>query len=319
MLSGNILITGGAGFLGRGIMRRAKREGWPANFTVYSRDEQKHMAVRDKYPARYVIGDITDDEHLIRVMIGQNYVIHTAALKYIPEGERNPWECVRVNVDGSRSVISAANALGVKRVVLISTDKAAHPANTYGMTKALIEKLVHETSEWPDSTELVACRYGNVVGSTGSVWPVFKRQAKEFGRLQLTDSTMTRFYISIEDAVDLILASLDAPAGNVVIPQPRASYMREVAESVANYLGIPGKIDVVGPRPGEKTHEDMLGPGEADRTVKFGKYYLLLPPGSSPQFGRIDNVAGSMMVSNNPHSWISGNEFIEMALESESV
>src|SRR5438105_504373 len=136
-LRGSVFITGGAGFLGRGIMRRAARDKWDCSFTVFSRDEEKHRKAREKYKARYILGDILETEPLIYAMVGHDIVIHAAALKYIPECEDNPARCVTVNIDGTRSVISAARQAGVKQLVIISTDKAPQPINTYGMTKAI--------------------------------------------------------------------------------------------------------------------------------------------------------------------------------------
>lgn len=314
-LSGRVLITGGAGFLGRAIMRRAQREGWPTEFVVYSRDEQKHEAIRSKYPATYVIGDVTDSSRLLRYMEGCETVIHTAALKYIPEAEKNPWECVRVNVDGSRTVIMAAIAAEVPTTIMISTDKAAHPVNTYGMTKALMERMVHETGTW-QGAKIVACRYGNVIGSTGSIWPVMKAQYKQLGYLQITDPEMTRFFMSVDDAIDLILASLEAPHGSVMIPRPKAAKLVDIVRGIALQLGLKtSSINTVGRRLGEKLHEDMLGPNEVERTEECGDYFVLYPPGKNG----ITNAHAQYMRSDTPYFTMSVQEFLTAARNSESV
>ena len=280
MFTGNVLITGGAGFLGRAIMHQARVEAWPCRFIVYSRDEQKHYAARFKYPdARYVVGDVLDTGRLHLLMSTCDYVIHAAAIKYIPECEAQPSEALRVNVDGTRSVMDAARASGVKRVVVISTDKAAGPINTYGMTKALCERLVWETADLPSlaCTEFVACRYGNVIGSTGSVWHVFKDQSKRDGFLSVTDPLMTRFFMPAQDAVKLIVASLDAPAGTVVLPEPSAVLMQDLADHLTEAWDL-GPFKCVGRRPGEKRHEQMVADVERVRLERYHDYYVMYPP-----------------------------------------
>lgn len=288
-LRGNILITGGAGFLGRGIMRAAKRDGWDAHFTVFSRDEQKQAYCRTLYPdAHYVLGDITDTERLWLAMLGHDYVIHAAALKYIPEGEFNADECVRVNIDGARSVITAARSAKVQRVVGISTDKAAQPVNIYGMTKAVMERLFAEASD-VFGPVFTTCRYGNVIGSTGSVVPVMREQYRTFKMVQITDTYMTRFWMPIDAAVNTILRAFEAPAGSVTIPTPRAASMRALALAVLGSLDLTmypdpevadPRIKIVGPRPGEKQHEDLVSHYELYRTTVDGEWYTLMPPGN---------------------------------------
>src|SRR6266542_5461518 len=176
-LAGRVLITGGAGFLGRGIMRHAKRNGSRAEFTIFSRGEQNQALCRQRFPkANYVLGDVCDVDRLALTMLGHDIVIHAAALKFIPEGEFNASECVRVNIDGARSVVAAARMAGVSRVVGISTDKAAQPVNIYGMTKAVMERLFAEAAAAAGRTIFTTCRYGNVIGSTGSVVPMMMKQ-----------------------------------------------------------------------------------------------------------------------------------------------
>lgn len=282
MLKGKILITGGSGFLGRGIMRAARARNWDCEFTVYSRDEYKQDVCKRKYPAKYVLGSIGDIERMVKAMRGMDYVIHAAALKFIPEGELNVDECVSINVDGSRNVIQAARRAGVGRVIGISTDKAVHPVNVYGMTKAIMERMFGEASD--DSTIFTACRYGNVIGSTGSVIPAFKRQLAERDCVQVTDPEMTRFWLDIDSAVDLVVGAAGLAAGCVLIPAPTALGMYDIALAIA---GGPDRIEILGPRPGEKTHEDMITEYEANRLklwpppswkVPWGRWYALYPP-----------------------------------------
>lgn len=291
-LRGKILITGGTGFLGRGIMRRAFREEWDAQFTIVSRDEQKQAHCRRNYPnAHYVLGDVTDTNRLALAMIGHDYVIHAAALKYIPEGEFNASECIRVNIDGARSVIDAARAASVRRVVGISTDKAAQPVNVYGMTKAIMERLFAEAADvW--GTGFTTCRYGNVIGSTGSVVPVMQQQWRDLGYVQITDPHMTRFWMPIDDAVDTVCHALGEVApGSVTIPTPRGASMHAVAYAVLGSMGEPmhapdgdiktdPRIKIIGKRPGEKQHEDLISHYELFRTVVRDGYFQLLPPGN---------------------------------------
>lgn len=292
-LKGKILITGGAGFLGRGIMRQAKLDGWDAQFTVYSRDEEKQVLCKQRFPdARFVLGDICDTERLSLAMLGHDYVIHAAALKYIPEGEFNAAECVRVNIDGARSVILAARASRVRRVVGISTDKAAQPVNIYGMTKAVMERLFAEAADQTD-TVFTACRYGNVIGSTGSVVPVMLRQLAAEGKVKVTDPYMTRFWMDVRDAVDVIVYAAQAQPGLVMIPSPYSSTMHMLAHAViddqectwvaSNPEREPchPKIEYTHMRPGEKLHEELISIYEWSRVRPYGGVrYVLLPPGN---------------------------------------
>lgn len=293
-LKGTVLITGGAGFLGRGILRRARRDGWDARFVVYSRDEQKHVAARAKYPeARYVVGDILDTAKLHLLASVCDYVIHTAALKYIPECEAQPSEAVRVNIDGTRSVMDAARAAGVKRTVIISTDKAPAPLNLYGMTKAVCERLVFETADFPapgaGGSTFSAVRYGNVIGSTGSIWPIFKKWLDAGTPLRITEPHMTRFFMGVDDAVELIVASADGPPGVVTIPQPQSVVLGDLAEFLTGAYGAEA-WEVVGRRPGEKDHEDMVVRPEMRRMVcALDTYWHLHGPTKTPEHTRPDD------------------------------
>lgn len=320
MLTGNILITGGAGFLGRGIVRRAEAENWPCRFTVYSRDEQKQDKMRQRWPAvRYVLGDITDLERLALVAAGHDTIIHAAAIKYIPEGEFNVNECVRVNIDGSRSVFSAARMAGVSTVVAVSTDKAVLPINAYGMTKAVMERLMSEASALDPITRYVGCRYGNVIGSTGSVIPVFQRQLGETGKITITDPEMTRFWISVDDAVDLIdAAANEADDGAIVIPQPKSMRLDDLANTIIRaYAGARDDYsrftDIIGKRPGEKMHEDLLSESERLRTIRLGTYFQLLPPGKE-SFSEVPRLT-----SEAPYEWLDEDEMLELMQDADTV
>ena len=319
MLRGKVLVTGGSGFLGRGILRRATKEKWPAEFTVYSRDEYKQDVCRRKYPhARYVLGSITDTERLAITMAGHDTVIHAAALKYIPEGEFNASECVAVNVDGTRSIIKAARQARIGRVVAISTDKAVHPINVYGMTKALMERLMAEATT-EGYTKFTTCRYGNVVGSTGSVIPVFLRQIREEGKVTITNPDMTRFWISVDEAVDLILLahSVDCAPGATVIPEPRSMRLGELASALVGKYGTKGtRIEYIGMRAGEKLHEDLLHDQEALRTIAVEDHYQLLPVGTRMPAGL---SMPSTLSSSSPKEWVTADKLVDMIEDAKCV
>lgn len=283
----NVLITGGAGFLGRGIMRQLPMY----NYVVYSRDETKQDISRKAWKAEYVLGDVRDKTRLIHTMqrYGIDTVIHAAAIKYIPEAEKNVAECIAVNVEGSRNVAEAAIECGVDTVVGISTDKACEPINVYGCTKLLMERLWKEYS-WTD-TRFVLTRYGNVVGSTGSVIPMFQRQMQE-GLITVTDPTMTRFWISINQAVELITTALALKSGEMLVPKAQAMTIGALAQSI----GQGCKIDVVGPRPGEKRHENLIHTYESVRATDIGRFYVIG-----------NEIVGEPFVvsSGNPEIWLS--------------
>lgn len=284
MLDGRVLITGGAGFIGRAILARAKRENWPARFTIFSRDEQKQDQCRQKFPdANYILGDVRDLERLSLTMSFQDTIIHAAALKYIPESEFNVNEAIGINVGGTQSIVAAVRGTPVSCVVFISTDKTVEPLNTYGFTKALGERVMYEASRTHSSPRFTSVRYGNAIGSTGSVVPVFKRMAKEQGKVFITDPAMTRFWISANDAIDLILwAAHNTTPGAIVIPRPKAMRIEHVADAVCP--GVPQEL--VGMRPGEKMHEKLLSHTESVKTVTAGPngaYYEYWQGASNPK------------------------------------
>lgn len=320
-----LLITGGGGFLGRAVIKHVQEQGLDLQVLVYSRDEAKHAAVRRKYPdARCVIGDILDTQRLLLVMGSVDYVIHAAALKYIPQCEAQPSEAVRTNVDGTRSVMDAARLSGVKRCAIISSDKAAAPINTYGITKAITERLVFETREYPapSGTEFVAARYGNVIGSTGSVWPVFKEQYAHDMRVSVTDPNMTRFFTPAADAVNIVLtALLEAPASTVVVQQPRTMRIGDLAEHVTRLWGAL-EPRIVGLRPGEKSHEAMAAFNEFERMTPFPQAHGWLlhgttarAPGEDPLY---EGPVPTGMTSDDA-ARMSAEEFVEAAVYSEAI
>ena len=311
MLTGNVLITGGAGFLGRGIMRRAVQDKWPVRFTVYSRNEQIQAKCKRMFPeTRYILGDVRDTERLGLAMLGHDYVIHAAAMKFIPEGELNASECVGVNIDGARSVVSAARHVGVDRVVGISTDKAAQPVNIYGMTKAVMERLFADAN-YEGHTTFTTCRYGNVIGSTGSVVPVMMQQWHEERCVKITDPDMTRFWMSVDNAVDTIVQAAVAHPGVTIVPHPFSATMHDVAFAVLQYLDVPitdGLVKIVGRRPGEKMHEDLVSRYENLRSRNVGGYIAIYPPGNEDYANERPTISSDTAHHVNPQTlaeWIA--------------
>lgn len=292
MLSGNVLVTGGAGFLGRGIIRRALRENWDARIVVLSRDDSKHAALQRRYPEiECVLGDVGLDtvDRLASLMRGFDTVIHAAASKYVDRSERAAIATVQTNVIGTMRVAEAASRARVRDAVVISTDKACAPVNNYGATKLLAERIFQEADR-TSATRFVGCRYGNVVGSTGSVIPLFIDWVAEGKPIRLTDPRMTRFWMGVEEAIDVIIRALDrrTPGGTIVIPSMRASTMKDLARMALGYnengeLPEDGRVEIIGIRPGEKRHEAIVHMTESVRcTRQDDRYYHLAAPDSDP-------------------------------------
>ncbi len=279
-LSGaTILLTGGTGSFGHAFVDRVT-ERWPdAVIRIYSRDELKQSEMRDRYGdtnLRYLIGDVRDRSRMSRAAQGCDVIVHAAAMKQVPACEYNPFEAVRTNVLGAQHVVDAAIDAKVPRVVALSTDKAVNPVNLYGATKLCAEKIFVQGNAYAaqSATRLACVRYGNVVGSRGSVVPVFRQQAAERGRLTITDERMTRFWITLPQAVDLVLYALEhLQGGEVFIPKIPSMRVVDLAEAMAP--GVPR--DVIGIRPGEKLHELMITSDESRHAVDAGDVYVVLP------------------------------------------
>ncbi len=321
-----VLVTGGAGFLGRAILRQVKRGDLDWDVTVYSRDEAIQEACRKKYPDfRYILGDVRDFYRLCAAMADYEWVVHAAALKYIPEAEMNATECISVNVDGSRNVLAAARQNGVERVVGVSTDKAVQPVNIYGMTKAVMERLFSEQQQHYQAPACVCVRYGNVIGSTGSVLPIFRQQEKDLGKVRITDPLMTRFWMGVDEAIEIIETALTPPdahdelllgipgvaSGSIVIPPVRAMTLLDSAKA-ATREDI--EVEVIGTRPGEKQHESLLHEQESVRTEAHDDLFLeLLPPGTPAQ------AAPFTISSDSPQHLMSPVEMRELIADAEEV
>lgn len=282
MKNKSILITGGTGSLGKALTKHIL-----TNFTdvkrlvIFSRDEQKQFQMaqefsNEEYPQiRYFIGDVRDKDRLIRAMTGVDYVIHAAAMKHVHLAEYNPDECIKTNVGGAQNVVDACLMTQVERVVALSTDKACAPINLYGATKLTSDKLFVAANNIRGNNPIrfSVVRYGNVMGSNGSVIPFFLNKKKE-GILPITDLSMTRFNISLQGGVDMVMHALEnAWGGEIFIPKIPSYRITEVAEAIAPDC----KQEVVGIRPGEKIHEEMITPSDSYYTYDLGKYYTILP------------------------------------------
>jgi UDP-N-acetylglucosamine 4,6-dehydratase len=276
-----VLITGGTGSFGKRFVERVLQAYRPKRLIVFSRDELKQFEMSrhfslEAYPCmRYFIGDVRDRERLYRAFAGVDYVIHAAALKQVPAAEYNPLEAVKTNILGAANVIDAAIDQGVKRVVALSTDKAANPINLYGATKLCSDKLLTAANNYAGEggTRFSIVRYGNVVGSRGSVIPLFIK-ARESGVVPITDTRMTRFWITLDQAVAFVLASLGRmKGGELFVPRIPSMTIVDLARAVA-----PGcRFEIVGIRPGEKLHEIMIPDDDARHTLAYDDYFTILP------------------------------------------
>ncbi len=277
----SILITGGTGSFGKAFVR-AVLDHCPKvkRLVVFSRDELKQFEMQQEFPAdqypalRFFIGDVRDERRLRRALEGIDTVVHAAALKQVPAAEYNPFEFIKTNIMGAQNLIEACMDMGVKRVVALSTDKAAAPINLYGATKLCSDKLFVAANNFRGERDLrfSVVRYGNVMGSRGSVIPFFMNKAKT-GVLPITDPSMTRFNISLDDGVEMVLWALEqAIGGEIFVPKIPSYRITDVAEAVGPHC----KFKVIGTRPGEKLHEEMITPSDSPNTVDLGPYFAIL-------------------------------------------
>jgi UDP-N-acetylglucosamine 4,6-dehydratase (inverting) len=278
----SILITGGTGSFGKIFIQTILEKYKPERLVIYSRDELKQYNMQqsekynsDKVMIRYFIGDVRDYHRLKKAMENVDIIIHAAALKQVPAAEYNPFEAVKTNVIGGQNVIDAAMAQGVKKVIALSTDKAAAPINLYGATKLTSDKLFIAANNYKGKHEIKfsVVRYGNVMGSRGSVIPFFLEQ-KDKGVLPITDERMTRFNITLREGVDFVLLCLDKMwGGELFVPKIPSYRILDVAEAIAPDC----KHEIVGIRPGEKLHEEMITVNDAMNTVEFDDYFAITP------------------------------------------
>jgi UDP-N-acetylglucosamine 4,6-dehydratase/5-epimerase len=276
-----ILITGGTGSFGKKFIKTILNKYNLNKVIVFSRDELKQFEMQqilpdnDKTPMRYFIGDVRDYHRLKMAMTGVDIVIHAAALKQVPACEYNPFEAVKTNIIGGQNVIDAAISCGVKKVIALSTDKAAAPINLYGATKLASDKLFVAANNYSGKHDIKfsVVRYGNVMGSRGSVIPFFQKKV-DTGVLPITDDRMTRFNITIQEGVNFVLQSLNKMwGGELFVPKIPSYKILDVAKAIAPNC----KYEVVGIRPGEKLHEEMITETDALNSVEFEKYFVILP------------------------------------------
>ena len=285
--SRNILVTGGTGSFGRAFINRVLSNSTPDRIVVYSRDELKQyemqQALRQKFPAdklhslRFFIGDVRDQDRLRMATRNMDYVVHAAALKQVPAAEYNPMECIKTNIMGAENVIAAALDNDVEKVVALSTDKACNPINLYGATKLASDKSFVAANNLVGRnrrTRFAVVRYGNVIGSRGSVVPFFAALAKQNADIPITDERMTRFWITLEQGVDFVLSTFPImQGGEIFVPKiPSVNIMQ-----LANVIAPNCKTHTVGIRPGEKLHEVMISVDDAYITVDLGSRYAIEP------------------------------------------
>jgi UDP-N-acetylglucosamine 4,6-dehydratase len=285
----SILITGGTGSFGKKFVEILLRKHPDIQrVVIYSRDELKQFEMNQLYPTskypnlRFFIGDVRDGDRLRLAMEGIDTVVHAAALKQVPTAEYNPFECIKTNVLGAQNVIEAAMAVGVERVVALSTDKAAAPINLYGATKLCSDKLFIAANNIRGNRDLTysVVRYGNVMGSRGSVIPFFLEKRKT-GVLPITDPEMTRFNISLEEGVDMVFFALEhALGGEIFVPKIPSYRITEVAKAIGPNCEHP----VVGIRPGEKVHEEMITSSDSLNTIEAEKYFVIIPNSAETSF-----------------------------------
>ncbi len=275
----SVLVTGGTGSFGRSFIQKILDEFNPRRVIVFSRDELKQHEMRmngfDHPSLRYFIGDVRDQERLTRAMRNVDIVVHAAAMKQVPACEYNPIEAVMTNVMGARNVIDAALDMKVKRVIALSTDKAVNPINLYGATKLVSEKLFIQSNSYsgPDGTRFSCVRYGNVVGSRGSVIPVFRQQRKT-GKITITDTRMTRFWLTLAQGVRFVIRTLALMhGGEIFVPKIPSMKLTDLARTVAPEC----EIDLIGIRPGEKLHELLLGEDEARHSLSYDDMIIVQP------------------------------------------
>jgi UDP-N-acetylglucosamine 4,6-dehydratase/5-epimerase len=276
-----ILITGGTGSFGKKCTEIILKKYKPKKLIIFSRDELKQFEMAQKFSLskyqciRYFIGDVRDKERLYRAFRNVDYVIHAAALKQVPAAEYNPFEAVKTNILGAQNVINVSIDRGVQKVIALSTDKAANPINLYGATKLCSDKLFVAGNSYVGEagTKLSVVRYGNVVGSRGSVIPFFLK-CRDNGYFPITDPRMTRFWISIEQGVNFVLECLEQMVGGeLFVPKLPSMNIMDLAKAIDPAC----RTEIIGIRPGEKIHEIMIPMDEARRTVEFDRYYVLQP------------------------------------------
>jgi UDP-N-acetylglucosamine 4,6-dehydratase/5-epimerase len=314
----SILVTGGTGSFGKKFVEIMLRDYRPQRLVVFSRDELKQHEMRasgfDHPTLRYFIGDVRDAERLKRALTGISVVVHAAALKQVPACEYNPFEAIQTNIMGGRNVIDAAIDQGVRRILALSTDKAVNPINLYGATKLCAEKVFVQANAYAGArnTRFSCARYGNVVGSRGSVIPVFLEQRRR-GKITITDPRMTRFWLTLEQGVKFVVQCLEQMhGGEIFVPKIPSMRLLDLAETVA-----PGcAVEYIGIRPGEKLHEVLVSEDESRQTLETDDMYVIQP---SHPWWKSDNwrsatplAEGFRYSSDTNERWLTRRELEEL-------
>ena len=321
----NILITGGTGSFGKKYTKILLEKYTPNKIIIYSRDELKQYEMAQEYSdrcMRYFIGDVRDEARLKKATKDVDFIIHAAALKHVPIAEYNPMECIKTNINGAQNVIDAAIENGVSKVIALSTDKAANPVNLYGATKLASDKLFVAANNLvgTQDTKFSVVRYGNVVGSRGSVVPFFKKLINEgVKELPITDEKMTRFFITLEDGVNFVLKNFERmQGGEIFIPKIPSMKIVDMAKAIAPNL----PHQIIGIRPGEKLHEIMCPADDSHLTLEFEDHYVIKPTiHFTTRMDYQKNLLGEVgkpvaqgfeYNSGNNTQWLSSEEFLEM-------
>lgn len=305
-----MLVTGGTGSFGKHFTKTMLEKYHPKAIRIYSRDELKQHEMRQRFsdagdsPMRYFIGDVRDLDRLKRAMEGVDIVVHAAALKQVPSCEYNPLEAVKTNIHGAQNVIDAAIDTGVEKVVALSSDKAVNPVNLYGATKLCADKIFINGNSYsgPRGTRFSCVRYGNVIGSRGSVIPLFKEQRKT-GKMTITDNRMTRFWITLDQAVELVIRALGhMKGGEIFVPKIPSMKIVDLAKAVAPEC----EIEVVGIRPGEKLHEVLITEEDGRNTIAYNGMYVIMPNYSWWQREDHETLPeGFVYASNTNDQWLT--------------
>lgn len=315
----SILVTGGTGSFGHAFLRMTMEKYNPAKIVVYSRDEMKQWEMAKIYSGddrvRFFIGDVRDKDRLSRALCDVDVVVHAAATKIVPIAEYNPFECIKTNINGAMNLVDCSIDRGVKKIVALSTDKASSPINLYGATKLVSDKLFVAGNSYSgmQDTKFSVVRYGNVMGSRGSVIPLFKAQ-KKIGELSITDDRMTRFMITLEEAVQLVWSAFaDMCGGEIFVPKIPSMKVTDIARLIAPEC----RVKIIGQRPGEKMHEEMISVADAPNTFEGRQYYKILPHKEQASRNKF-NLDGFNPVENdfayssdNNKEWMSDHQFLE--------
>lgn len=312
----SILVTGGTGSFGKKFIQTVLQKHKPKRMVIFSRDELKQHDMRAQFPdtpgspIRYFLGDVRDPDRLRRAFHGIDIVVHAAALKQVPACEYNPFEAILTNVMGAKNIIDAAIDVGVPKVLALSTDKAVNPVNLYGASKLAAEKLFVQGNAYAGGTRtMFSCtRYGNVVGSRGSVVPVFKKQATT-GKVTVTDKRMTRFWLTLEQGVEIVMKAIERmQGGEIFVPKIPSMNIMDLAKALAPNC----EVDYVGIRPGEKLHEVLISEDEARHTIDVDDMYIIKPEyywrAEDPWKHGKPVAAGFRFVSNENKDWLTAEE-----------